>query len=205
VGKWRRARETARLETPCELVLAANWRNAGANVELGEPDIRIVLGGTNFFVECKRPFSAKSVRRNIEDAAGQLRKALGGPLQESSYGLVAVSVSRIFNPGNVMCRAPENIGGVVVQDALIETIQEHKYEWKWDTAKFHQRIAAVMFHLAVPWEIDGERLIYLETAKVFDQAKCNSGFQIFKENDPVSGDRTLPLGNLAVGNPSVGG
>jgi hypothetical protein len=49
-----------------------------------------------------------------------------------------------------------------------------------EQAKFHERIAAVMFHLAVPWEIDGERLIYLETAKVFDQAKCPSGFQVFK-------------------------
>jgi hypothetical protein len=170
-----------------ELVLAANWKNGGAIVELGEPDIRIVLGGTTFLVECKRPFSSKGVRRNIEDAARQLRKALSEPPQASSYGLVAVSLSRIFNHGNVMCRAPENMGGVAAQDALIKIIQEHKYEWKWDTAKFHERIAAVMFHLAVPWEIDGERLIYLETAKVFDQAKCPSGFQVFKENDPLFG------------------
>ena len=178
-----------------ELVLAANWKNRGAIVELGEPDIRIVIGGTSFLVECKRPFSSKGVRRNIEDAAGQLRKALNEPPQASSYGLIAVSLSRIFNPGNVMCRAPENMGGVAVQGALVRMIQEHKYEWKWDTAKFHERIAAVMFHLAVPWEIDGERLIYLETAKVFDQAKCPSGFRVFKENDPLFGDQAL-LGPL---------
>ena len=174
-----------------ELVLAANWKNAGVIVQLGEPDIRIVLGATNFLVECKRPFSAKGVRRNIEDAGGQLRKAINEPPRASSYGLVAISLSRVFNPGNVMCRAPENMGGVAVQDALIKMIQEHKHERKRDTGKFHERIAAVMFHLAVPWEIDGERLIYLETAKVFYQAKCPSGFQVFKENDPLFGDQTL--------------
>jgi hypothetical protein len=173
-----------------ELVLAANWRNGGAIVELGEPDIRIVLGETNFLVECKRPFSAKGVRRNIEDAAGQLHKALGESAQAGSYGLVAISLSRIFNPGNVLSRAPENMGGVAVQNALIKMIQEHKYEWRWDTTKFHDRVAVVIFHLAVPWEIDGERLIYLETAKAFEQAKCPSGSRVFKENDPLFGDQS---------------
>ena len=81
-----------------ELVLAANWRSGGAIVKLGEPDIRIVLGGTNFLVECKRPFSAKGVRRNIEDAAGQLRTALGEPAEASSYGLVAISLSAYSTP-----------------------------------------------------------------------------------------------------------
>jgi len=165
-----------------ELVLAADWKNAGAIVQLGEPDICVTLGAATFIVECKRPFSSTSVRRNIEDAAGQLRTALDAPGQAGSFGMVAVSVSRVFSPGNIMCCAPEDQGRTTVNDALIELIGKHRYEWKWNTATFHERIASVMFHLAVPWDISGERLIYLSTTKFFEQAKCATGFQVLREN-----------------------
>ncbi len=165
-----------------ELVLAANWKNGNVIVELGEPDIRIELGGTSFLVECKRPFSANGVRRNIEDAAGQLRKALNDPPHGRSYGLIAVSLSRMFNPGNVMFRAPENLGRSAINNDLVKVIQEHKHEWERDVAKFHDRIASIVFHLAVPWEIDGKRLIYLETAVFEELAKCPAGFRVLSEN-----------------------
>jgi hypothetical protein len=165
-----------------ELMLAADWKNLGADVKLGEPDIEIVVGGAIFRVECKRPFSARSVRRNIEDAAGQLSKALEVSGHAGSFGLVAVSLSRFFNLGGGPFLAAEDSGRKGLNDALIRTIENHKHEWKWNTARFHERIASVAFYLAVPWDINRERLIYLSTTKHFLQAKCPVGSRILREN-----------------------
>lgn len=168
--------------TMFELVLAADWKSAGAELELGEPDIRVRFGGTIFAVECKRPFSAHSVRANIHDAASQLATMLDASEHAGSFGAVAVSLSRVFNPDTGPWLAREEKGKQAIDDALIGLIDQHKHEWKWNTDRFHQRIAAVMFYLAVPWDINGERLIYLATSKFFEQAKCSEGFRILKDN-----------------------
>jgi hypothetical protein len=165
-----------------ELTLAADWKDLGLDVKLGEPDIQITIGGTIFLVECKRPFSAGSTRRNIEEAAGQLKEALEAPEHADSFGLVAVSLSRFFPLGDRPFLAPEHSGRKHLNYALIRTIADHKYEWKWSTTRFHERIASVAFCLAVPWDIDRERLIYLSTTKHFLQAKCPVGSRILQDN-----------------------
>ena len=166
--------------TMFELALAADWKSAGADLELGEPDIRVSFGGTTFAVECKRPFSAHSVRRNIHDAASQLGM-LDAPEHANSFGVVAVSLNRVFNPDTALWFAPEGKGSLTIDQALIELIETHKDQWKWDAKRFHERIAAVMFSLAVPWDIGGERLIYLSTRKFFGQAKCQAGYCVLQD------------------------
>jgi hypothetical protein len=37
-----------------ELSLASEWRRAGLDVVIGEPDLRLILGPQEFAVECKR-------------------------------------------------------------------------------------------------------------------------------------------------------
>lgn len=176
-----RPKNSGARNTMFELVLAADWKTAGADLELGEPDIRVRFGGATFAVECKRPFSAHSVRANIHDAASQLGVLLDSPEHTSSFGVVAVSLSRVFNPETRPWSAPERKGVDTINQALIDLIERHKHEWKWNTERFHRRIAAVMFYLAVPWDIDGERLIYLSTRRFFKQAKCQEGFRLLQD------------------------
>ena len=38
-----------------ELALAAEWRLNGLNVSIGEPDLTLSVGATNYIIECKRP------------------------------------------------------------------------------------------------------------------------------------------------------
>jgi hypothetical protein len=59
-----------------ELSLAAEWRLNGLSVDIGEPDFTLHLGTTNFLIECKRPSSEGSVRRNIRQAKNQLERTL---------------------------------------------------------------------------------------------------------------------------------
>jgi hypothetical protein len=188
--------------TMFELFLAACWKNGGATVELGEPDIRLAFGEMVFLVECKRPFSAASVKANIEGAARQLKSALEGQSGAYSFGMIAISLDRVFSPGNRLCCAPDGEGRRVIDETLIELIERHKRAWKWDPGRLHQRIAAVMFHLAAPWDIGGERLIYLSTAKFVDTAKCKEGFRALQENVPKLYPRrplSTHLSNSALG------
>ena len=57
--------------TMFELSLAADWKNAGSEIEVGEPDIKLRAPAAVFQTECKRPFSENSVRKNIEEAASR--------------------------------------------------------------------------------------------------------------------------------------
>jgi hypothetical protein len=168
-----------------ELLLAADWKNGGADVELGEPDVRLRLLRELFLVECKRPFRQQSVRKNIEDAASQLGKELKKPENKTAFGVVAISLSRVVIPGNFVCFAPLGEGVRVINEALDETIQEHWLDWRVkDFRNFHNRIVAVMFHLAAPWDIRGERLIHLSTTNFVETGNSTPGLRILSENLP---------------------
>lgn len=106
--------------TMFELSLAADWKNAGSEVEVGEPDIKLLALGALFHTECKRPFSEKKVRKNIEEAASQLGRELNKLGNEHDYGIVAISLSRVFTKGNLGCYAPPDMGKQIINEALAE-------------------------------------------------------------------------------------
>jgi hypothetical protein len=168
-----------------ELSLAADWKNGGARVELGEPDILLYLAQTRFHVECKRPFYDHSVRANIMDAASQLRKELEKPGSENDYGIVAISLSRIFTKGELVCFAPAGEGKRIIRDALEEMLNESGKAWGLGQFReLYDRIVAVVFHLASPWDINGERLIHLSTADFRSTGKNAKGWEVLSNNLP---------------------
>lgn len=169
--------------TMFELSLAADWRNAGSEVEVGEPDIKLHAPTALFQTECKRPFSDNSVRTNIEDAASQLGKELNKPGNENDYGILAISLSRVFTKGNLGCYAPAGMGKRVIGEALAETLDENTQQWGLKRFReMHPRIVAVMFHLAAPWDIGGERLIHLSTSNFLETGNDADGWNILKEH-----------------------
>ncbi|MGB2623622.1 MAG: hypothetical protein WA857_03890 [Candidatus Acidiferrum sp.] len=178
-----RPTNSAARNTMFELSLAADWKNGGVDVEVGEPDIRIRFGIPAFQVECKRPFSENSVRSNIADAASQLGNNLDRPGSENDYGIVAISLSRVFTKGNLVCFAPEGTGRQVIGETLAEMLDENTKRWGLRRFReFHDRIVAVMFHLAAPWDIRGERLIHLSTSNFIETGKNATGWKILTKN-----------------------
>lgn len=166
-----------------ELSLAADWKNRGVTVEMGEPDILLHLGGVVFQVECKRPFYVRSVLANIRDAASQLGKELEKPANGAAFGIIAISLSRAFTQGNLLCDAPEGEGRRVIKETLAELIEKHRQEWRIKSfLDFHQRIVAVMFHLTAPWDIKGERLINLSHAQFIQAGKSIKGWHTLLNN-----------------------
>ena len=178
-----RPKNSSARNTMFELSLAADWKNSGIDVELGEPDIRIRFAPAAYQVECKRPFSENSVRSNIVDAASQLGDILDTPGNENDYGIVAISLSRVFRKGNLVCFAPEGTGRRVINETLAEMLDENVDEWGLRRFReLHERIVAVMFHLAAPWDINGERLIHLSTSNFIETGKNAAGWKALQEN-----------------------
>jgi hypothetical protein len=168
-----------------ELSLAADWKNGGAHVILGEPDIEFILALTRFFVECKRPFYDHSVRENIKEAASQLGSELDKPGRENDYGIVAISLSRAFTQGDLVCFANESEGRAFVNATLQWLIDENREAWGVNGSEgFHERIMAVMFHLAVPWDMNGQRLVHTAMANFVKVGNSAAGWDTLTKNLP---------------------
>jgi len=136
-----------------------------------------------FQTECKRPFSENSVRKNIEEAASQLGKELDKSINELDYGIVAVSLSRVFTKGNVGCYAPLGMGKEIIGEALADMLDENTQSWGLRRFReMHPRIVAVMFHLGAPWDIGGARLIHLSTSNFIETGNNAAGWKILREH-----------------------
>lgn len=169
--------------TMFELSLAADWKNAGSEIEVGEPDIKLRAATAVFQTECKRPFSENSVRKNIEEAASQLGKELDRSSNELDYGIVAVSLSRVFTKGNLGCYAPAGMGKEIIGEALADMLDENAQSWGLRRFReMHPRIVAVMFQLAAPWDIGGARLIHLSTSNFIETGNNAVGWKILREH-----------------------
>ena len=83
-----------------ELYLASRIAAGGLPVELGEhPDLTCRLGVAEILIECKRPFAATGVDRAIKQAHAQLKRQIPSR-PPGAFGLIAVSVARVLNPGD---------------------------------------------------------------------------------------------------------
>jgi hypothetical protein len=166
-----------------ELSLAAGWKNAGASVKLGEPDIQLTLGQKPFLVECKRPFYGNTVVRNIKEAASTLRNEFEKLGDKDVFGIVAISLSRLYVRGDKPLKGPKGEGRRVMKDKLAELIEQNSREWRVKRFRgFHERIVAVMFHLAAPWDEDGERLINLSAVNFVQAGKSAVGWNALTLN-----------------------
>jgi len=125
-----------------ELALAAEWRLRGALVSLEEPDLRLTRNGIPFLVACKRPATAGSINANLRDAIQQLQHNLDiSP--PSTYGVAAISLSCIFNPGDKVFSGQMSELGKHLED---EVDKQRPYLRSVDDV----RICCVLFHAATP-------------------------------------------------------
>lgn len=169
-----------------ELSLAADWKNGGAHVVLGEPDIELILAAIRFIVECKRPFFNHTIRGNLREAASQLGKELDKRGNENAYGIVAISLSRAFTQGDLVCFADEREGRDFVIGTLQRLIDENREAWGIDGSEnFHPRIVAVMFHLSVPWDMNGQRLVHTAMSNFVKIGRDTTGWEILTKNLPA--------------------
>jgi hypothetical protein len=155
-GPWTLSEESPKnsdaRNTMFELSLAAELKMRGVDVELGEPDLVINFPKGQYFVECKRPFKETSVRANVKDAESQLR----ANLKPGQHGVIAVSLSRVVNPGNTMLGVTvgdQNAQGTVYGNLHADL--HHRcvvlMREQLSGLSFSPDIAALMFDLSTPY------------------------------------------------------
>ncbi len=138
-----------------ELVIAARLTRAGLRTSLQEPDVVANLDDWRFLIACKRPLSDVGIKRNVAAAGLQLRRGLQKEKHARSIGLVALSVSKVLNPG-------KKILEVQRRSDLSEALGEH-VGGIWQTHKnsflnlSEKRIAGGLLHLVTPTAIIGEK------------------------------------------------
>jgi hypothetical protein len=163
-----------------ELALAAQLRLGGAEVSVGEPDIAVRLSGRRFLIECKRPFRKDSLRANVRGAAEQL----GGHLEADSEaaGIVAISVTRILNPGTKLFVAPSEAAKDSLGDPIRQLMKET--EESWEKYGLHARIATVLFHVSTPGVIQDRNLFTMMSYAVARPVGKEYGFEILSKALP---------------------
>jgi hypothetical protein len=129
-----------------ELALAWTLERAGLRPTLGErPDLQCEVEGKRLLIECKRPFSGRTVTKRIGEANGTLLGALK-KAPPGSRGIIAVSVSRVLNEGSMFLlyssekEASRHLADELERMARAEALQRQS----------PPKIIGVLFHIMTP-------------------------------------------------------
>jgi hypothetical protein len=153
--------------TMFELSLAGRLRSKGIAVHsLTNPDILCEIGQASLYIQCKRPFAEAGISRNISSARRQLTRDLIVSGSSLARGLVAISISRVLNPGDKLLVArTEGEVALSLADEAESLGQRHSHLWKRISDK---RIVGILFHVMTPAFIEeGSILTAAEQAVVF--------------------------------------
>jgi len=157
-----------------ELALAAEWRLRGVSLDLGEPDLQLKMGGVTFLVACKRPASERSIDGNLRDAIGQLRRNLD-TAPPGTFGVAAISLSCIFNPGDKVFSGEMN-----TLNALLESVFARREQYLLSVND--PRICCVLLHVATPSLGIDVDLLRASHNLAWDLDRPSIGSKIFREH-----------------------
>ncbi|HYM75657.1 MAG TPA: hypothetical protein VE377_06730 [Candidatus Dormibacteraeota bacterium] len=158
--------------TMFELSLASEWRRAGLEAAIGEPDLKLILGQQEFLVECKRPFDWSGVVRCLKDANRQLKKDGARTKPGAPKGVIAISLSRVIAGGEQIFLADSMADKSKLQEIIERELAANRWRW-WTRIRFDQSIGAVLFHLSLPADVGhGDHFALLSFSNVY-QAGAN--------------------------------
>ncbi len=135
-----------------ELSLAAEWRRAGLNAAIGEPDITLPVGNQIFLVECKRPFTWPGIVSCLRHAKRQLRENGASPVPCAPKGVIAISLNRVISGGNQLFFAESLADKTRLGDLINSELESNRWRWL-DNVHFDESMAAVAFHLNLPADV----------------------------------------------------
>lgn len=136
-----------------EFVLAATLWGAGVPVALAEPDLRYTFSDRTVFIACKRMFSMEKLVRRINEATRQLDRRLRTE-PEVSRGVVAISLSKVMNPGKRLETVANQSQARALLATRIETLVMKRARWQ-----ACREAEAILFHAASPFSnLDSGRI-----------------------------------------------
>lgn len=160
--------------TMFELNLASRLLQKGVPTRLcTNPDILCEIDGARIYIQCKRPFRESTIHGNISDARRQLTRDLDNSRDLSARGIVAVSISRVLNPGKNLLVAKNEHS---MRQRLGDTVQTlGDRSRRSDRRISDDRIVGILFHLITPAYIeDIALLVAAQQVVVFSMAPPGS-------------------------------
>jgi hypothetical protein len=159
-----------------EIALAGRVAFAGLQPSLGgEPDVFFEFENRRILVQCKRVLSENAVTKRIGDAAKQLKRDLTGSSNPRDCGLIAVSISRLVNPGDkILAVASEADLRRALHDEIDKVIAHYKRVFG---GVKDPRIAGILLHMATPAFVEEHGLFTVaQSATVYHiPGKSDSG------------------------------
>jgi hypothetical protein len=125
-------------------------------VDIGQdnPDLIVTVPSGKIYVQCKRPFAARSVNENVKRATSQLRRDLKGTTD--TVGVIALSLSRTLAQRGEFRIASHEAGlPFLAREAQLQ-VKEHEQSWL-NVAE--RMVVGVLFHMLYP-------VVVIETASI---------------------------------------
>lgn len=121
------------------------------------PDVLCKLLESPVYIQCKRPFRERTIPDNIDDARYQLTRDLDRADNASARGVIAISVSRVFNCGDQLFAGADED---VVKSRLGDEVQAlgESVNGSWN-AIVDARIIGILFHVITPSHIQDMNLL----------------------------------------------
>lgn len=142
-----------------ELKVVSKFSRAGCHVDFGDDaDIKTIVDGSPFFVECKRLKSDKKIQRRISEAMKQLHKRYSkSEYPSKARGILSISISKLMNKdlGIIERRSSTEIGNIVTKHIEGFILKYRRY-WEKSTDK---RTIGVVVHLDVPGIIQDKSML----------------------------------------------
>jgi hypothetical protein len=180
-----------------ELSLASEWRRAGLEVVIGEPDLRLILGPQEFVVECKRPFDWTGILRCLKDAKRQLRKAGARAETGAPKGVVAISLSKIVARGERIFWADSLADKSKLGEIIESELAANRSRW-WNKVQFDDSIAGVLFHLSLPADVGkGDHFALLSFSNIYQAGANGEALALLNQAmEPMFEDSTPSLSKV---------
>ena len=180
-----------------ELSLASEWRRAGLEVVIGEPDLRLILGPQEFVVECKRPFDWSGIVRCLKDAKRQLRKSSARANAGAPKGVIAISLSKIVARGERIFWADSMADKSKLGEIIESELAANRWRW-WNKVQFDDSIAGVLFHLSLPADVGkGDHFALLSFSNIYQAGANRDALALLNQvMEPLFRDSTPNLSKV---------
>lgn len=96
-----------------------------------DSDTGIAIDNKKIWVECKRLSSVKKIEANVKDASRQLEKIIRKKIGSGHKGIIALDVSKLFNPGNKIYPRKNDVELVSSINQMMDRfIEENSNDWE---------------------------------------------------------------------------
>jgi len=148
-----------------ELTMGAMAARRGLNPILSavNPDVQFEFENRRVSLECKRVISESKVFERIEEGIEQLAKSVRSGTDD--VGMVAISLAKLFNPGDRIAVVPE---GMHPHDLLSQELQQLLRRAEPVLARLMRpSVTAILFYLSSPCYVPGSGYTRASCGTVF--------------------------------------